>query len=182
MSIDGSVKMSKGHIIRERYEATAKGYDELYRAEQFEKYFVALKKFPPYGRVLDAGCGTGLLIEYLGLNKLLSRVDEYVCLDYSRNMLDVARGRAKLYCPSRCLFVEGNVESLPFRDKVFDIVYSFTVLDLVDDLEKAIKELSRVSRSRVIMSLLKNLRYKDLLLEKKYKLLGTTSKDVIFYI
>ncbi len=174
--------MSKGSIIRERYEATASGYDELYRAEQFEKYFVALKKIPPYGRVLDAGCGTGLLIEYLGLNKLLSKIEEYVCLDYSRRMLSIAVGRARVYCPSRCLLVEGDVENLPFRDNVFDIVYSFTVLDLVDDLERAIIELTRVARGRVVMSLLKNLRYKDLLLERGYKLLGTTSKDVIFYV
>nr|MEB3844198.1 hypothetical protein [Desulfurococcales archaeon] len=70
----------KSHRIREKYEATAQGYDELYRAEQYEKYFAALRRVPPSGRVLDAGCGTGLLIEFLALQGLLHNVEEYVCL------------------------------------------------------------------------------------------------------
>ncbi len=173
--------LSKGKIIRERYETTAKGYDELYRAEQFEKYFVAVKRIPPRGRVLDAGCGTGLLIEFLALNKLLGEVDAYVCLDYSREMLKIAMGRVKVFCPNKCFIIEGNVEELPFGNDSFDIVYSFTVLDLVDNLKKSLRELERVSKRAIIFSMLKTLPYKDYVITSGYKLLGTTQKDAIFY-
>ena len=172
----------KGHIIRERYEATAGGYDSLYRAEQFEKYFVALRKFPPRGKVLDAGCGTGLLIEFLGVQGLTSNVDLYVCLDYSWEMVWRATSRRRVFLDGRGLQVMGNVLHLPFQDKTFDIVYSFTVLDLVDDLEMALTELLRVSRGPVIVSLLKTLPYKDVLIRKGARLIGSTSKDVIFRV
>lgn len=172
----------KSHRIREKYEATAQGYDELYRAEQYEKYFAALRRVPPSGRVLDAGCGTGLLIEFLALQGLLRYVEEYVCLDYSGNMLRIAAGRARLYCRGKCSIVEGNVESLPFRDKAFDTVYSFTVLDLVDSLERAVQELVRVSRGPVVVSMLKKLPYKDMLIARETSILAVTSKDVIFIL
>lgn len=173
----------KGHIIRERYEATAKGYDELYRAEQYKKYFVALRRIPPSGTILDAGCGTGLLIEFLALQGLLHNIKEYHCLDYSRQMLKIAATRAKLYCPHKCLLIEANIMNPPYPDKTFDITYSFTVLDLVDNIQKTIKQLKRITKKQIIITMLKTLPYKDIIL-KKYqpKIIGTTDKDIILQI
>ncbi len=174
---------SKGAIIRERYEATASGYDELYRGEQFEKYFTALRRIPPKGLILDAGCGTALLLEFMALHGLLTRITGYVCLDYSRAMLQTATTRIRVYCKTiPCTRIEANIENLPFRDKTFNTVYSFTVLDLVDNIQKAINELKRVSRGPIIVSLLKKLPYKNILIKKGYTLLGTTTKDAIFLI
>lgn len=170
----------KGHIIREKYEATAGGYDELYGEEQAEKYFVALRRYPPRGAVLDAGCGTGLLIEYLASRGLLDGVERYVCLDYSWAMLSRAEERRRRLCPRKCMSVLGNVMSLPFPDDSFDIVYSFTVLDLVDSVSRALRELQRVSRGPVVVSMLKTLPYKDLLVLWGARLVGVTSKDAVF--
>lgn len=158
--------MGRGAVIREKYESTCSGYDELYRAEQYEKYFVALKRVRPRGKVLDAGCGTGLLLEYIASQGALEAVDSYTCLDYSQCMLGIARYRIGVLCgQDRCTALEGNVERLPFADRVFDAVYSFTVLDLVDDLWSAVNELIRVSRGPVVVSMLKKLPYKEELLE-----------------
>ncbi|MCE4611310.1 MAG: methyltransferase domain-containing protein [Desulfurococcales archaeon] len=173
----------KGRIIRERYEATCKGYDELYRAEQYAKYAVALKKVPPRGKVLDAGCGTALLAEYMKVAGLLDSVEVYVCLDYSPCMLNIALWRLSTLCsPGKCVGVLGNVEKLPLPSKHFDVVYSFTVLDLVDDLHSSVSELLRVSRGPVIASLLKRLSYKDSLLELGAEVVGITDKDVILLL
>jgi len=173
--------MDKGLIIRERYEATCMGYDELYGEEQFEKYEVVINRYGVSGRILDAGCGTALLAEYLRERELLDRVDSYVCLDYSGCMLSIARRRLQRLLPKRHLVLEGNVEKLPFPPAYFDFVYSFTVLDLVDDIEEALAELSRVARGPVIVSMLKKLPYKDRLLTR-YPLIAVTSKDVIFRV
>ncbi len=174
--------MGKGRVIRERYEATAKGYDELYRAEQYEKYAAALPRVPPRGLVLDAGCGTGLLAEYMRAAGYLGRVSLLACLDYSEAMLSIAAWRISIVCPGKCHALLGDVQRLPFRDSVFDIVYSFTVLDLVDDLWAAVSELQRVSRGPVVVSMLKRLPYKDKLIAAGARLVAVTSKDVVLRI
>jgi ubiquinone/menaquinone biosynthesis C-methylase UbiE len=173
----------KGAVIRERYEATCTGYDELYRAEQYAKYKVALSRVPPRGVVLDAGCGTALLAEYMASRGLLSGLDAYVCLDYSPCMLSIAAWRLSKLCPpGRCLAVLGNVERLPFPPSSFDVVYSFTVLDLVDELLGSARELLRVSRGPVVASLMKRLRYKDILIARGAALIGVTDKDVVLLL
>jgi len=67
----------------DRYEAGCEAYDELYLSEQLEKYEAALRLLRPRGRVVDVGCGTGLLVEYMAREGLLEAVDLYVCVDVS---------------------------------------------------------------------------------------------------
>lgn len=110
----------------------------------------------------------------------LGGVSLYVCLDYSWEMLRIAKWRLSRICPGKCMVVEGNVLKLPFPTASFDVVYSFTVLDLVDSLDEAVGELSRVSKGAVVASLLKSLPYKDLLLKRLYPVIAVTSKDVVF--
>jgi ubiquinone/menaquinone biosynthesis C-methylase UbiE len=173
--------LKKGLIIRDRYDATCIGYDELYGEEQIEKYESVVPKYGAFGRVLDAGCGTALLAEYLHDKGMLENVEVYVCLDYSGCMLSIATKRLRNLLDARSLIIEGNVEHLPFPPKYFDIVYSFTVLDLVDDLERSLAELSRVARGPVIVSMLKKLPYKNRLLTR-YPVIAVTSKDVVFRV
>ena len=173
---------SRGRLIRLRYDSTYMGYDELYRAEQYEKYSLALKRIPPAGSVLDAGCGTGLLAEYMAVMGYLDRVSSYTCLDYSWGMLSVASWRLRTLCPGRCVAIHGNVEYLPFPPRTFDRVYSFTVLDLVDDLVGSLRGLLRVSRGPVVVSMMERLRGKEVVAGMGAKPLGSTGKDVVFVI
>ncbi len=161
-----------------RYEATCGGYDEAYRAEQAEKYFAAVKRVEPRGVVLDAGCGTGLFIEFLAATRLLARVDRLVCLDYSPCMASIAAWRASRMCPGKCLVILANVEHIPLNDRSIDVAYSFTVLDLVEDLDRAVGELLRVARGPVVVSMMKRLPYKDRLLPRA-RLLAVTRVDVV---
>jgi len=173
--------LGKGLIIRDRYDATCMGYDELYGEEQLEKYEAVVPRYRAFGRVLDAGCGTALLAEYLYDKAMLDQVEVYVCLDYSGCMLGIAARRLQRILASKSLVVEGNVERLPFPSGYFDLVYSFTVLDLVENLEESLAELTRVARGPVIVSMLKKLPYKDRLLAR-YPIVAVTSKDVVFRV
>lgn len=149
----------------ERYDVPADGYRELYGEEQLEKYRLALGFIDLSSRkVLDVGCGIGLLAEYLGsVNKDIY----YVGVD-----VDIERLRAA----DRSLgdYVAADGHFLPFRDKAFDASLSFTVIHLLR-LDDAIDEMRRVSRSLIVVTLLKK---RDDLREKLLKKAEETGRVV----
>jgi ubiquinone/menaquinone biosynthesis C-methylase UbiE len=141
--------------LADRYEAGCEAYDELYLSEQLEKYEAALRLLRPRGRVVDVGCGTGLLIEYMAREGLLEAVDLYVCVDVSGCMLERARQRALALCRGKCAVMQGDAYSLPFVDKAFDVGYSFSVVNLLERPEEALRELGRVSGSALATAIVK---------------------------
>jgi SAM-dependent methyltransferase len=86
------------------------------------------------GDVLEAGCGTGLLLE--GVAPVAARA---VGCDLSPGMIRRARDRGHPVAV-------GSVTALPFRDARFDLVYCFKVLAHVPDLAGALAEMARVTR------------------------------------
>ena len=90
-----------------------------------------------YGRdgdVLEAGCGTGLLLERFAA--FARRAEGF---DLSPGMLAKARARG--------LSVrEGSVTAIPAADASFDVVCSFKVLPHVPDIREALAEMARVTR------------------------------------
>jgi ubiquinone/menaquinone biosynthesis C-methylase UbiE len=87
-------------------------------------------------RVLDLGCGTGLLSERL--REELPDTDVVGC-DYSRGMLREARDRAP-HAP----WTQGNALQLPFRDESFDTVVSTEAFHWFPDQPAALEEMHRV--------------------------------------
>lgn len=79
---------------------------------------VALAEVPVPLRVLDVGCGTGMLLRELV--ERLPNVLEIVGVDPSEGMLRVAREDS----PGRIGFVRADAERLPFDDGHFDLVVS----------------------------------------------------------
>jgi len=85
-------------------------------------------------RVLEVGCGTGLVLE-----KLAPHAAHAVGIDLSPGMLEHARRRG--------LDVHlGSATQLPFEAESFDVVCSFKVLAHVPDIDAALREVSRVLR------------------------------------
>jgi ubiquinone/menaquinone biosynthesis C-methylase UbiE len=106
------------------------GYHEL--LDELESDFVA--RFGAGRDVLEVGCGTGLVLDRI---RRFARSARGV--DLSPGMLD----RAK----SRGLDVrEGSATELPFEDASFDVTCSFKVLAHVPDVERALREMARVTR------------------------------------
>jgi ubiquinone/menaquinone biosynthesis C-methylase UbiE len=94
----------------------------------------AVREFAAGKRVLEAGCGTGLVLE-----RLSSVASEAHGFDLSPGM--VAKARARGLSVSL-----GSVTAVPFRSDSFDFVCSFKVLAHVPDIELALRELVRVTR------------------------------------
>ena len=151
------MRVFRRHIVRERYNATATGYDELYSEEQLEKYVAACERegLKPEGLVLDDGCGTGLFIEYLLGRGMLEPVSYTICLDISEAMLGIARERFKRLRVDHLVdIVVADAENLPLRDSSVDYTYSFTVFTLLDSPQQGVKEALRVTRRLLIYTVL----------------------------
>src|SRR3989344_3020091 len=70
-------------------------------------------------------------------------VDKYLKDDQQRNSGSMLFDKKKL-------FIQGNVENLPFKDKVFDFVFCSHLLEHVENPDKAISELTRVAKKGYI--------------------------------
>jgi len=95
----------------QHYDITAKGYDMQYAEEQRLKIETALKsvKFNKNSLILDCGCGTGLLFEYVA-----EKAEMVVGVDISRGILAEAKRRAKAF--GNISLVLADADYPPFRD------------------------------------------------------------------
>jgi ubiquinone/menaquinone biosynthesis C-methylase UbiE len=95
-------------------------------------------------RVLDAGCGTGLLT--LALLRVLRRPADITAIDLSVRSLQTARrAAAKLRPAARhtVTFAQSNALKLPFADDTFDFVMTSGVLEYLP-LADGLREFARV--------------------------------------
>ncbi len=123
---------------RDYYDEFAAGYEKHrhrgYHALIDRLELAAIRPFIDGARVLEAGCGTGLI-----LKEVAPRAARAVGLDLSQGMLAKARARG-------LSVLHGSVTDLPFADGEFDLAYSFKVLAHVERIERALAEMARVVR------------------------------------
>lgn len=105
------------------------------------RLFVELGDLAPHHQLLDAGCGPGILLEYLA-----SRVARAVGFDVTPAMLAEARRRLDKSGATHIELVEGDLLRLPFADGSFDRVCTRFALHHVPEVRTAFEELVRVSR------------------------------------
>ena len=134
------------------YDAISSSYDNLYGQEQKSKYDLIFKFINAHGVVLDAGCGTGMLIERLGNEE---QVNYIVGIDISRKM--VRKAKSKISDNSKVDLIVGDCEYLPFRSSVFDNIYVITVIQNLYNRNRAIDSFIETLKSggRIVLSLLK---------------------------
>ena len=117
-----------------------RGADPQQRAMRLA--FLQEVAMPPRARVLDLGCGTGVLTRLLAG---LPNVGSVVGVDPAPGLLE--RARAAVSGMANVTFREGDGRSLPFEDAAFDIVASDSMLSHVPGPERAVDEAFRVLRS-----------------------------------
>jgi SAM-dependent methyltransferase len=96
------------------------------------------------GRVLEVGCGEGIVIEYLSGRVPRARLDG-VELDGG------ALARARARCPTAAL-AQADAYALPFRSRSYDLVVCLEVLEHLADPARALREIRRVSRRGCLLS------------------------------
>jgi ubiquinone/menaquinone biosynthesis C-methylase UbiE len=105
----------------------------------------------PGERVLDVGCGTGIVAREVASR--LGASGGVTAIDLSANMLAVARAAAAREGLT-IEWCEGNAEQLPFHDGAFDLVLCQFALMFVSDKAAAVSEMRRVvaKSGRVLVS------------------------------
>ncbi|RME54533.1 methyltransferase domain-containing protein [Candidatus Woesearchaeota archaeon] len=109
------------------YDEISSGYNELYKEEQLKKLELISEHFTPKPIMLDIGAGTGISTSFFNVKS--------VALDPSEQLLSYYNGEK----------VVAQAESIPYPDNYFSSIISVTALHHAD-IDKAIKEIKRVSK------------------------------------
>jgi arsenite methyltransferase len=91
-------------------------------------------------QVLDAGCGTGLLVH--DMSSTIGSQGRIIGVDFSADMLELARNRCGVL--ANIELKQGSVTQLDFADNSFDAASCIQTLLYVDDVATALSELHRV--------------------------------------
>jgi ubiquinone/menaquinone biosynthesis C-methylase UbiE len=132
------------------HSMTDKEYEEVYRnLEAIAKHrptdlnkqcvaYILEHIDPAADGVIDIGCGLGFF-----LKKLVGHgvKDVWGCDLYDEMNIPGIR------------YKKGNIEALPFPDNSFDVVVCSHILEHVKDFDKAVSEIKRIARKKVIITI-----------------------------
>lgn len=124
-------------------KAVCKAVWNMGKAENTRYLELAMEGIPEdfSGRMLEVPVGTGVLT--MPVYKTLPHAD-ITCLDYSADMMAVAKHRAEKMGVENVIFQQGDVGALPFADERFDLVLSLNGFHAFPDKEAAYTEIHRV--------------------------------------
>ena len=144
--------MSKSIFIKKMFNDISPWYDTLNDVlslsthRLWKRAFVQKVMAKPHQRILDCATGTGDIAFLMEKNTEAS----ILAIDFSEKMIQYAQGRAKKN-NSKVLFSVEDISRLTFADKSFDAVTVSFGIRNVEEVEKGLKELSRVSRNIYIL-------------------------------
>jgi ubiquinone/menaquinone biosynthesis C-methylase UbiE len=129
--------------VQEEYTRLAASYDRRWSLyiESSVRETLARVDLRSGLRVLDVGCGTGALLSHVR-RQARAPLAEMVGVDMIGPDKPLGEG---------IRFVCSWVEDLPFADKSFDTVVCTHVIEHILDLRRAIAELRRITRRRLII-------------------------------
>ncbi len=156
---------NKKKKIIEKYNSTAYFYDKRYATIQEMKYEIVIKDYNLNKKIiLDMGCGTGLLFEYLinsiNYHGIIRYI--YIGIDISWSMLLEFKAKISQIGFSNPILILSDIENLPIRDKTINSVFSLTSFQNLPYIKEGIRESLRVCK--------KNAEIKLSFLKKKFDL------------
>jgi len=169
----------KASIIA-KYNSTSNFYDDRYRNIQNSKFKLLLKNFKFDDKIiLDAGCGTGLLFEFIlkSNQQILNKKLRYIGLDISWKMLKQFLYKInKRTSIKHVNLVLGDMENLPFREEKIHQIFAVTSFQNLHDIEKGLRELVRVGQQGTSLNL--SILRKNLNLDSIYSYLKSETADL----
>jgi ubiquinone/menaquinone biosynthesis C-methylase UbiE len=174
---------NKKRSIMSRYDLTAHIYDMRYADEQAAKIEAALKtvKFEDNSVVLDAGCGTGILFDYIA-----NQAKAIVGLDISKKILLEAKKHAKN--PLNVHLILADADNMPLKERAFSHVFGMTLLQNMPNPARTLNEMKRTAKVNAIIVVtgmkkaftLK--KFRNLLRNAGLKIVSLDSEDLKCYV
>lgn len=136
----------KKRDVTQHYDLTAHLYDMQYAEEQTAKIEAAVKSInlEKHNLVLDAGCGTGLLFDYVA-----NKAKTIVGLDISRKILLQAKGREKNF-PNVHLIL-ADADNMPLKENIFDYAFAVTLIQNMPNPLETLNEVKRVTKENAVV-------------------------------
>jgi len=157
-----TIQSEKKRKIINDYNLSFQYYENRYKDIQLNKYARFFEKLRIQKNILDAGCGTGLLLEYIFNKQRMIKEESprfrYTGVDISLNMLKRFNLKLEgLSFPKFINLILADIEYLPFRDNIFDEIFSITVFQNLADIERGLGNLIRVGifKFDIVISILK---------------------------
>ena len=143
--IDIPLPAKDTETITKWYDALSVGYDELYGEEQNKKHAKVLQVIGKreFNIVVDVGCGTGRLLEFLAPRSKLA-----LGIDLSVRMLSKGKqGRTDLGIQ----WIRADASHLPLQDRIVDGVTSVSMTESGLVLDEHFSEISRIATEDALM-------------------------------
>jgi SAM-dependent methyltransferase len=128
--------------VRKRFRTKAKQFDDLYEDERllvrllrpglFRRRQLAVDTVGSYAapRVLDVGCGSGRIGEFV----LGAGASHYVGVDFAEPMIELARERLERF-GERVVLITGDFRAVALGES-FDVVLALGLFDYVPDADR----------------------------------------------
>ncbi|HVP36404.1 MAG TPA: class I SAM-dependent methyltransferase [Terriglobales bacterium] len=128
---------------KEYFDRHAHKWDQLCHLETEDKLRKLIQSFRlrKGSRVLDLGCGTGILFPHI--LKAIGRKGRVFGVDLSEQMLLEARRK---YRAENILLICAPAEDLPFLPESLDYVIAFASFPHFENKPKAVREISRIMK------------------------------------
>ena len=145
-------------LVRKHFRKAAFSFDHLYDEEHIvqrslrpglfarRELAVAVVKSYSDPRVLDVGCGSGRVGEYV----LDAGATEYVGVDFAEEMLDLAQERLSRFGP-RVMLVHGDFLEAPLEGK-FDVILGLGLFDYLPEPEHFARRMHELCSGSVVAS------------------------------
>lgn len=141
-------KAKKATYVKAVFNNIASGYDKMNllmtwgMLPLWQKKVMHLTELKPGDKALDVCCGTGEMTY-----QAARRVGSFggaVGLDFSEEMLEVAKEKKSKYPFLPVSFVQGDAMALPFQDNLFEAATNGFALRNVSDIKGCLSEMARV--------------------------------------
>jgi SAM-dependent methyltransferase len=110
----------------------------------FNKYVERLT-LPPSAKILEVGCGTGVVLRSLARRKDFT--GKAIGIDQCKSFIDTANKFAQgEEVSDRVSFQLGDAHELEFDDETFDVVIAHTMISHVTEPVRVLSEMARVTR------------------------------------